>query len=126
MENKKKCDVKTCKAACCYNVPFDKSYFSAYQKRIARPILRFETFYGGMVLPITSSNANENACPFLNERCRCNIYDVRPKVCRLYGTGERFLNCEFLTGKKIETKDVIDGLLTLKKDNEALFNRLVF
>lgn len=124
MENKK-CDVRTCKAACCYNVPLEIGYLSAYKRRVARPILRTIDAYDGYVMPITSEDPKKNACPFLTEQCRCNIYKVRPKVCRLYGTGEKFLNCEFLTGVKLDTSEVVKGLMNLKNVNPALFNSII-
>lgn len=120
-----KCDISKCHGACCYNVPIDKGYLSAYKKRIARPILHAEKLPDGMVMPFTDNDPAKNACPFLNEHYRCNIYEVRPKVCRLYGTGEKFLNCEFLTGKSISTEDVVNGLLQLNATNPSLFQRIL-
>lgn len=120
-----KCDVTKCKGACCYNVPLEKAYINAYRKRIARPILRTVDNNDGYVLPITNEDASKNACPFLNEHYRCNIYKVRPSVCRLYGEGEGFLNCEFLTGIKLDTEKIVNGVLRLQAANPAMFNYIM-
>lgn len=121
-----KCDISKCKGACCYNVPIDKTYLSAYRKKIARDVIRLEQYSDDTVLPITNNDQSKNACPFLNEKFRCNIYNVRPKVCRLYGDGDYLLNCEFLTGIKLDAEMVMNSLLHLAATNKSLFKRLVF
>lgn len=29
-------------------------------------------------------NPYDMTCPFLNKECRCDVYDIRPQVCRLF------------------------------------------
>lgn len=94
-----KCNVKICRAACCHNTPIERGYLSAYSKRIANKVLEVVPMADDVVVPITDYDMEKNKCPFLNEHYRCNIYDVRPSVCRKFGvdTGEsKFLRCKFL------------------------------
>ena len=132
--NKPKCNVKLCKAACCYNVPLPKGYLSAYRKRIVNPVLKTERYsenigtdegFGrDMVLVITNEDISKNKCPFLREDCKCNIYDIRPRLCRIFGTtpNVRFLNCEFLSGipNEIPNSELRESLLQLA-DTFSLF-----
>ena len=127
--NKPKCNVKLCKAACCYNVPLPKGYLSAYRKRIINPVLKIEKqpkevgadvgLGRDIVLVITNEDISKNKCPFLREDCKCNIYDIRPHICRIFGTtpNVRFLNCEFLSGipNKIPDSELAESLLQLGK-----------
>lgn len=120
----KKCDISKCRAACCYNPPLPKGYLTALKNRIVRPILSIQDagdtpeLGGKCVVAITDTNPLKNACPFLRTDCKCNIYDRRPVICRKFGTGEhRFLNCEFLTGKKSENIGSFEmGLLKLAQE----------
>lgn len=99
VRRKIKCRVNECHAACCYNIPMDKGYFSAYRKKTARPIIRFEDAQYGNVIAVTDEDWKKNKCPFLNDECRCNIYDVRPSVCRKFGVDieeSKFLRCPHL------------------------------
>lgn len=100
-----KCDVNVCKAACCYNVPMNKSYLSVYRKKIVNPVIRVETM-GDKVVPITNNDLGKNKCPFLTEKCKCNIYKSRPDVCVKFGTGDGFLNCTYLTGIPIDESKI--------------------
>lgn len=125
----KKCDTSKCHAACCYNVPMEKGYISAYRKRIVNPVLRMEpqgddksarNVFGSKAraqyIMRTSEDVMENKCPFLRQDCRCNIYVQRPVICRRFGDPretQRFLNCQFLSGVETKvTREEIINLLT--------------
>lgn len=106
---KPKCDISKCRGACCGSVPIPKHYFTALKNRIVRPILRFEDvgehsdLGGHNVIAITNEDMNENRCPFQRHDYKCNIYDRRPKICRMYGEGKsKYLQCWYL-GQKIPT-----------------------
>lgn len=102
------CDISVCHARCCYNVPIPKGYLSAHKKKIVNPILRVErlgeheSLGGENVMPFTSEDKDKNKCPFLREDCKCNIYSIRPRVCRDFGTmGDvnNYMRCSYLSGK---------------------------
>lgn len=110
---KSKCDITKCHAACCYNVPLEKGYLTAFKKKIVNPVIakkpfgneknydREKTALGrGNYLVYTDKDPRKNKCPFLRADCRCNIYADRPKICRDYGTKKNvmFLHCKFLQG----------------------------
>lgn len=118
MSKKKLCDVSKCHAACCYNVPMEKGYLSAYKKRIANKVMAIGQWgdegkdayakrkMGDLgrahYLMITDKNPAKNKCPFLRADCKCNIYENRPVICRRYGQtpNERFLHCGYLQGEE--------------------------
>lgn len=108
-----KCNIKECKGSCCYNVPIDKSYLSAYRKKIVTPVIRKMDAGGNMIVPITSEDLDNNKCPFLTDNYKCNIYESRPDICRKFGTGKHeLLSCAYLgqtsLTRQIETcKDVL-------------------
>ncbi len=104
-----KCDISKCKGNCCMNNPIPKQYFTALKKRIVRPIIRFEDagdlpeLGGHNVVAITNEDIAENRCPFQRYDYKCNIYDRRPKVCRMFGEGKhKYLQCGYL-GQKMPT-----------------------
>lgn len=118
-----KCDVKRCKAACCYNVPLEKGFLTAYKKKIVNPVIELKAFTKKenavnfksvmerpQYLMITDKDIKKNKCPFLRDDFKCNIYDSRPALCRKFGTSdERFLNCSYLSGHK--TDNSINAIL---------------
>jgi len=91
------------------NAPIPKSYFTALKNRIVRPIIRFEDagdlpeMGGHNVVAITNEDLNENRCPFQRYDYKCNIYDRRPKICRMFGErNHKYLQCGYL-GQKMPT-----------------------
>lgn len=126
---KPKCDVSKCFAACCYNVPHTKFTLFTNKKRIVTPYKRLieqeacDNESRKLFLPITDEDLKKNKCPFLRDDFKCNIYNQRPWICRVFGTppkGERskFLRCGFLEGKEQvndfdNAGDVEDGLVDL-------------
>lgn len=104
------CDVTKCKAACCYNAPLDKGLISARRNRIVNPIIRLEVQFGNMVIPITNEDREKNKCPFLTAKCKCNVYQWRPQLCRLYGQRPdiAYLRCGFLMGENVQSVQIKD------------------
>lgn len=95
-----RCDVRKCRAVCCYNIPFANGELDRFADRIVTPVL--ERMPVGIpskaLLGITSRDYRTNRCPFLTKDYRCNIYDNRPDVCRKFGEiGE--LPCQFRKNK---------------------------
>lgn len=88
----KKCNLKRCKARCCYNIPFEKRETEVFKDFIVNPLLSTHQIAPGAILAITEYNPEKNKCPFLREDCKCNIYHNRPEVCRLMGEIPR-LSC---------------------------------
>lgn len=89
-----KCKLSKCNAHCCYNIPFDRNELERFADKIVNPVL-FTAPLGAAVVAFTNENIGQNKCPFLRRDFKCNIYDNRPGVCRLFGEIER-LPCEFL------------------------------
>lgn len=101
-----KCNIKRCKAACCYNVPLPKKILSVYRNKIVNPIIRIldagkspKMENMEFVLPLTGEGIENNKCPFLRADCRCNIYPNRPHLCRIFGEenvkDKEKLRCEY-------------------------------
>ena len=65
---------------CCGLVPFSESEKQAAQARA--PLLAWERF--GADSWIASAALQNFTCPFVG-KSGCSIYDIRPKVCRLFG-----------------------------------------
>lgn len=79
-----KCRISVCKASCCYNIPFERDELRRFSDRIVNPVL-FTLPLGAGTVAFTDKNINKNKCPFLRKDCKCNIYDVRPDICRKFG-----------------------------------------
>lgn len=102
-----KCNIKVCKSACCYNVPHTKQYFTSLKNRIVNPIIRLEAIDKTHAMAITDEEPDKNKCPFLRKDYKCNIYDRRPSICRMFGEGKhKYLQCGHL-GQKMPTVDEI-------------------
>lgn len=109
-----KCDISKCSANCCCNVPIPKGYFTALKNRIVRPIIRFEDagnnpeLGGNNMVAITNEDIAENRCPFQRYDYKCNIYDRRPKICRIFGEGKhKYLQCGFLGQKAPNFNEIL-------------------
>lgn len=114
---KPKCDISKCKGACCSNVPIPKGYFTALKNRIVRPIIRFEDagelpeLGGHNVIAITNEDISENRCPFQRYDYKCNIYDRRPKICRMFGEGNhKYLQCGYLWQKAPSIGEILTDI----------------
>ena len=88
-----KVDVKTCKAECCGLVPIDKDIVVKHMKKMRR----------GSRLIAEENNVQiwvkDGHCAFLGKSYKCLIYEDRPEVCRLLGSGEKdnpMLKCHYL------------------------------
>lgn len=119
---KPKCDIIKCTGACCCNVPINKQYFTALRNRIVRPILRFEDagelpeLGGHNVIAITNEDLSENRCPFQRYDYKCNIYDRRPKICRMFGEGtHKYLQCGYLGQKMPTIGEIIADVDSMKE-----------
>lgn len=102
MPSQVKCDISKCHAACCYNVPMPKRLVNGFRKKVVNPIIQLEHWDDNTVIPITNSDPKLNKCPFLTSKCKCNIYEYRPQVCRYFGSRpdlSQYLRCGFLEGK---------------------------
>jgi len=91
---KTKCQTHKCHACCCYNIPFDSGELERFKDKIVRPVLFTDNLFGALVA-FTDPSPENNKCPFLRDDYKCNIYENRPEVCRLYGMIER-LPCQWL------------------------------
>ena len=79
-----RCKTHKCKACCCYNIPFERGELERFADRIVTPV-RFTLPLGRAKVAFTHDEPSLNRCPFLRLDFRCNIYDQRPEVCRLFG-----------------------------------------
>ena len=119
---KTKCNVKECRASCCYSAPIPKSYFTALKNRLVRPILRFEDegdnpeLGGHNVVAITNEDIAENRCPFQRYDYRCNIYDRRPKICRMFGEGShKYLQCGYFGQKMPSVGEILTDINSMNE-----------
>ncbi len=89
------CNVEKCKANCCYHVPIPRDILRKFADKVVNPIIAtkpmgFNKKFGGRnVLPFTDLNPYKNKCPFLTLTNRCNIYEDRPALCKLFGSSKR-------------------------------------
>jgi len=68
---------------CCGPIPFEDTFIEKFQDYIQVEPLQSECLSNTMVLPLCP----DGSCLFLvREDHRCAIYEVRPLVCRVYGT----------------------------------------
>ncbi|MCR4847382.1 MAG: YkgJ family cysteine cluster protein [Bacteroidales bacterium] len=88
-----KCRLNTCRACCCYNIPFMNGELERYKDKIVTPVLFTEPM-GPAVVAFTAYDPMLNKCPFLRDDYKCNIYENRPEVCRQFGQIEE-LPCKF-------------------------------
>jgi len=90
--------VKKCEALCCHCVPLEKDRFERNKHRIVNKDFKLLALgkshneFGEQkeyVLPLTE----DLRCPFNDPKngFKCNIYDDRPQVCKVYGNGKA--NC---------------------------------
>lgn len=77
-----KCKTNRCGAACCYNIPFTENELERFSDKIVTPVLYLSPLGSAMVAH-THPEWRKNKCPFLRHDLRCNIYEARPRVCRL-------------------------------------------
>lgn len=105
-----KCDVSKCNANCCYNPPLPKSHIFALSNRIVNKILELVVLDDTkMCYAITDHNPDKNKCPFLTNKCKCNIYDRRPEICKRFGDGsEPLLTCPDLEDES-RRQEILDG-----------------
>ena len=91
---KHKCKTHKCKACCCYNIPFEHNELERFSSAIVNPLLFIAPLHGAMVA-FTHPNPKENKCPFLRADYKCNIYENRPQICKLFGEIKQ-LPCKYL------------------------------
>lgn len=89
-----KCRLSKCKAQCCYNIPFENNELERFHHKIVNPVLAIVPICN-LHLTMTSEKLEENKCPFLRQDGKCNIYENRPEICRMFGETER-LPCKYL------------------------------
>lgn len=98
----KKCKVYKCKASCCANVPLPIGFMEAYEEKIVTPIigrtsLPYRHDLGMCELVFTDTAFEKNRCPFLRKDCKCNVYENRPRICRMFGEEDHpLLKCQYL------------------------------
>ena len=91
-----KCKIHRCESRCCYNIPFENNELERFKDKIVNEV-KFTEPFGPAVVAFTVDDffdMEHNKCPFLRHDCKCNIYDDRPEVCRLYGEIPQ-LHCEY-------------------------------
>lgn len=89
-----RCKVSKCRASCCYNIPFENNELERFASLIVNPVIGTFPLGGGRVA-VTDRRMDRNKCPFLREDCRCNIYESRPEICRMFGEIEP-LPCNYM------------------------------
>lgn len=122
---KPKCDISKCHASCCYNVPMTKFTLFSNKKRIVNSFT--EVMEHGededgrkLYIPVVSTNFHENKCPFLRDDCKCNIYQNRPHICRIFGEPSEKMNSKFLHCGWLEGKECDNAISNLEEQEKAL------
>lgn len=100
-----KCNVSACQARCCYSVALPADMYAKFADKIVRKPMAVVRAYGDTVQPIQSSENQKfgmHACPWLTADNRCNIYEERPAICRLWEHSELspLLGCTDLGDKE--------------------------
>lgn len=88
-----KVNVKECQAECCGFVPIEKAIVDKYKDRMRKGSVMISELNGTQVW------VKNGKCAFLGKNFKCLIYENRPEVCRLMGSGERdhpLLKCHHL------------------------------
>lgn len=63
------------------------------------------------MIAITNEDISENRCPFQRYDYKCNIYDRRPKICRMFGEGKhKYLQCGYLGQKMPSIREILTDL----------------
>lgn len=125
MDNKKclKCNISKCKAQCCYWVPFPIKFLEAHADKMIRPVYGIAcnehndkvgqaiTHVETKIVDGKEQNIIEQTkqkCPFLTDDNKCNIYKIRPELCRCFGTKlseDHPFTCHFHLGKNYHFPD---------------------
>ena len=101
-----KVNVRICKAECCGFVPIEKEIIEKHKDKLhkkAKKIMDIKTAEVWVV---------GDKCGFLDKKYKCNVYEDRPEICKLMGSGELehpLLKCSHL--REI-TKDEQEARLT--------------
>jgi len=72
---------------CCDPVLMKEEELERLKEKAVRDfvILRFDTPWGDMVLPVSLDANFDKLCVFLTDEKRCSIYEDRPRICRDFG-----------------------------------------
>lgn len=97
------CNVEFCKAKCCQNI----SVLSEKEIQRIKNYIRKNN-----IKPVNRNNiltqTNTNKCPFLNEDYKCNIYSVRPEICRWFHCSSYKKNEKYLDHSDKSPVDLMD------------------
>lgn len=86
-----KCRTYKCHAACCFNPPLPIGLVDRFADKVVNRVLYRDVMSISDNVPepseivYTADNYNDNKCPFLRDDYKCNVYDNRPTICRLFG-----------------------------------------
>ena len=130
-----KCNIQKCKAECCTWVPLRLQFLKENEALIQRPIYHLDTsdFDGYIVRCVTNIqeitpelklrllqrgeevgdqkfyvDIKLQTCPFLKSDYSCAVYDIRPEICRCFGTKtepDNTLTCHYHLGKNYHFPD---------------------
>lgn len=96
-----KCRIYKCKASCCYNIVLPKGFMERHaDKAVTEPIGRTSApthpEFGECEIVFTDIDFSKNRCPFLRKDCKCNVYEDRPQICRMFGQEDHpLLKCQY-------------------------------
>jgi len=98
MTEKLPCDI--CKGRCCKYPAMTKREFKTIRKKYGVPknttIVKIEDLPGANGM---SPVWDDGTCVYLKDG-KCSVYEIRPHVCRIYGTDPEVLPCEYLYPEK--------------------------
>lgn len=97
-----KCRIHKCKAACCYNATLPLYFVDVHESKIINPIIGRKLLHphpqlGYSEAITTNVDIDKNKCPFLRGDYKCNVYEYRPQICRIFGVEDHpLLKCQYI------------------------------
>jgi Fe-S-cluster containining protein len=113
-----------------------ESYWNQFQKKYPTVAYDFQVHkytFGQLINEINRSeiiNKTSIPCPFLDNEGKCSIYNVRPFVCRTFGTTKSIVNndefqykiCDLVGGQSEYDKSKFVESTVFDEESKAIFN----
>ena len=112
--------VTNCKAECCGITLIPIQTYNRFKHKVKKQIIEEIKFRCHVVLM-----TNDISCVFLDDDCKCLIYEYRPFTCKLYGTIKE-LQCPYIDvyGYKRTEQDIIKTKELIKLQNKIMMDRI--
>lgn len=97
-----KCRLHKCRAACCMNIILPIGFLEIHEDKIVNKVIGSmpapsHSELGAGVFVTTSHELINNKCPFLRGDYKCNVYEQRPQICRIFGVEDHpLMKCQYI------------------------------